>query len=198
MGHPTDIGVLREMGRKRIKDESKHKRITVSVSPIVDERLKGERNKSRWVNQALEGVIKMEQLQKELNRIEHTYGMTLEEGAYQGTTDDRLGRWYWQDKHSTSVDRRGAGYANKEDAVEQWQVGERCGMTQAPYTIEHEEWGTSEAFGSLGAAQAAIDSLYADNDWGRAPELDDNGEEIYYYDSEAGERVYVGEIKREQ
>lgn len=38
-------------------------------------------------------------------------------GAYQGTTDDRLDRWYIQIKGCTLIDRRGAGYATKREAM---------------------------------------------------------------------------------
>lgn len=44
-------------------------------------------------------------------------GYRLTRGAYHGTVDDRADRWYWDDTHSTVVDRRGAGFATKAEAL---------------------------------------------------------------------------------
>lgn len=41
----------------------------------------------------------------------HTYrGWTITRGAYQGTTDDRLDRWYIQRESDDVIDRRGPGH----------------------------------------------------------------------------------------
>lgn len=64
------------------------------------------------------------------------------------------------------------------------------------YVITSDQFGSTETeHQSLKAAQVAIDSLYESNGWGEAPELDDNGEDIYY--SEEGVRVYVGEVREQ-
>ncbi len=47
----------------------------------------------------------------------HTYkGYTITRGAYQGTTDDRMDRWYVQSADDEAIDRRGAGHATLADA----------------------------------------------------------------------------------
>ena len=49
----------------------------------------------------------------------HTYrGWRIERGAYQGTTDDRLDRWYPQRPDRDAIDRRGPGYATLREARE--------------------------------------------------------------------------------
>ena len=49
----------------------------------------------------------------------HTYrGWNIERGAYQGTTDDRLDRWYVQHPDRDAIDRRGPGYATLREARE--------------------------------------------------------------------------------
>lgn len=46
-------------------------------------------------------------------------------GESTGTTDDRADRWYIQDNHSSVVDRRGPGYADKQEAD---KIAERMNM----------------------------------------------------------------------
>lgn len=46
-------------------------------------------------------------------------------GAYSGTSDDRIDRWYINDTQSTVLDRRGAGYRTKaacEDACRELEA----------------------------------------------------------------------------
>lgn len=43
-------------------------------------------------------------------------GYSVTRGAYSGTTDDRLDRWYLQAEDGP-VDRRGAGFATKKEAL---------------------------------------------------------------------------------
>lgn len=50
-------------------------------------------------------------------------GYRVTRGAYSGTTDDRIDRWYIDDIESDIVDRRGFGYATKQDALE--AIGDR-------------------------------------------------------------------------
>lgn len=38
-------------------------------------------------------------------------------GAYTGTVDDRIDRWYIHDHNSTTIDRRGPGYFTKREAL---------------------------------------------------------------------------------
>lgn len=48
-------------------------------------------------------------------------GWTIERGAYSGTTDDRIDRWYIQspaDQASDTVDRRGSGFPTLDAARE--------------------------------------------------------------------------------
>jgi len=45
-------------------------------------------------------------------------GWAITEGAYQGTSDDRLGRYYWDKADSDGIDRRGPGYATIADALD--------------------------------------------------------------------------------
>lgn len=45
-------------------------------------------------------------------------GFVLVRGAYAGTTDNRLDRWYWDDQASSVVDRRGGGFRSKREALE--------------------------------------------------------------------------------
>ena len=40
----------------------------------------------------------------------------VERGAYQGTSDDRLDRWYIGSDDSDTVDRRGPGYETRDEA----------------------------------------------------------------------------------
>ena len=44
-------------------------------------------------------------------------GYELVRGNYSGTCDDRIDRWYWDDIHSSVVDRRGDGFRTKEEAL---------------------------------------------------------------------------------
>lgn len=44
------------------------------------------------------------------------HGYSIVRGAYQGTTDDRLDRWYVQHPTDTAIDRRGPGYATIAEA----------------------------------------------------------------------------------
>lgn len=47
----------------------------------------------------------------------HAYrGYIIERGAYHGTTDDRLDRWYPQPANREENDRRGPGYATLREA----------------------------------------------------------------------------------
>jgi len=43
---------------------------------------------------------------------------TVTRGAYTGTNDNRLDRWYVEDSQGDVVDRRGPGYATKKQAQE--------------------------------------------------------------------------------
>jgi hypothetical protein len=43
-------------------------------------------------------------------------GWNIERGAYQGTTDDRLDRWYVQHPDRDVIDRRGPGFATLAEA----------------------------------------------------------------------------------
>ncbi len=45
-------------------------------------------------------------------------GWELTRGAYQGTTDDRLDRWYWQRIGSNAIDRTGPGYGTIGEALD--------------------------------------------------------------------------------
>jgi len=52
-------------------------------------------------------------------------GWTVGRGAYQGTTDDRLDRWYATRDGADLVDRTGPGYATRREAAEaaaEWQA----------------------------------------------------------------------------
>lgn len=40
------------------------------------------------------------------------------EGSYTGTSDDVAGRWYTVDTEADIIDKRGRGYATREDALE--------------------------------------------------------------------------------
>lgn len=40
------------------------------------------------------------------------------EGSYTGTSDDVAGRWYIVDTEGDAVDKRGRGYATREDALD--------------------------------------------------------------------------------
>ncbi len=53
-------------------------------------------------------------------------GYTLARGAYSGTTDDRLDRWYVECDDDDVIDHRGPGYPCKKDALE--------GLREAPWT----------------------------------------------------------------
>lgn len=47
----------------------------------------------------------------------HRYkGYRIARGAYQGTTDDRLDRWYYDREDADVLDRRGPGVATLRDA----------------------------------------------------------------------------------
>jgi hypothetical protein len=45
-------------------------------------------------------------------------GYSINRGSYQGTTDDRLDRWYIERDSNTMVDRRGGGFITKKLALE--------------------------------------------------------------------------------
>ena len=45
-------------------------------------------------------------------------GYRLVRGAYRGTTDDRIDRWYWDNERSSTIDRRGAGYRTRREALD--------------------------------------------------------------------------------
>lgn len=48
---------------------------------------------------------------------QHTYrDHLIERGAFQGTADDRMDRWYIGRRDRTHIDRRGRGYATLADA----------------------------------------------------------------------------------
>lgn len=40
----------------------------------------------------------------------------VQRGAYQGTTDDRLDRWYPRCRDDESIDRRGPGHRTRQEA----------------------------------------------------------------------------------
>ena len=44
-------------------------------------------------------------------------GYELIEGSYEGTTDDRAGRWYIIKSNAGIVDKRGPGYPSKAAAL---------------------------------------------------------------------------------
>ena len=44
-------------------------------------------------------------------------GYRLTRGAYSGTSDDRIDRWYWTYDGEDSIDRRGSGFVTKRDAL---------------------------------------------------------------------------------
>ena len=44
------------------------------------------------------------------------HGYRISRGAYQGTCDDRLDRWYIDSIEADYLDRRGAGYRTTRDA----------------------------------------------------------------------------------
>lgn len=47
----------------------------------------------------------------------HNYrGFRIARGSYQGTTDDRLDRWYADPVDADTLDRRGPGHATLADA----------------------------------------------------------------------------------
>jgi len=48
----------------------------------------------------------------------NAHGFRLVRGAYAGTTDNRIDRWYLDDAASSVVDRRGAGFRTKRAALE--------------------------------------------------------------------------------
>lgn len=174
--------------------EIKSERITVRVTPSVSRRIGDHagRKKASWIAEAIDQRLEREDTQAELDRIRYVYGQRLVEGAYMDTTDDRLGRWYWDDIYSEFIDRRGPGYASAKDAVEDWLQLERSGAIRPRYELATDLWGSEPmAFGSLGALQAAL--LDVDPD---APEIDDDDEHIYYFDPDLGEgeRVYIGEV----
>lgn len=52
-------------------------------------------------------------------------------GAYHGTHDDRIDRWYIDDSESTVVDRRGPGYRTKAEAQAACDLLERLGKVSA-------------------------------------------------------------------
>lgn len=45
-------------------------------------------------------------------------GYTITRGAYQGTPDDRLDRWYVERIDADAHDRRGPGYRTRREALE--------------------------------------------------------------------------------
>lgn len=64
---------------------------------------------------------------------------TVVRGSYQGTSDDRLDRWYIEDRESRAVDRRGQGFKRKADAQYFADLWERGGPTIYDYNIWDEE-----------------------------------------------------------
>jgi len=61
------------------------------------------------------------------------------EGDYDGTTDDRRGRWYIQ-RVGGMADRRGAGYSTRAEALDMLAL---CGMSVA-YAVAFVARGTGE------------------------------------------------------
>jgi hypothetical protein len=47
------------------------------------------------------------------------HGYWISRGAYQGTCDDRLDRWYIDEIGADHLDRRGAGYRTTRDAKDE-------------------------------------------------------------------------------
>jgi len=45
-------------------------------------------------------------------------GFRLTRGAYAGTHDDRIDRWYWDEPDALVIDRRGSGFKTRREAVE--------------------------------------------------------------------------------
>lgn len=52
-----------------------------------------------------------------MTRTTTTATIRTERGAYQGTTDDRLDRWYWYLAGRETIDRRGPGYRTRREAI---------------------------------------------------------------------------------
>ena len=50
-------------------------------------------------------------------------GYRIVRGSYQDTTDDRSDRWYVEHESAQVVDRRGAGYATRREALD--AIGDR-------------------------------------------------------------------------
>jgi hypothetical protein len=49
---------------------------------------------------------------------------SVSRGSYRGTNDDRADRWYVEDDHSRTVDRRGPGYKTKREALREAERAE--------------------------------------------------------------------------
>lgn len=64
----------------------------------------------------LKGVLMMPERLTEAQA--RKLGYEVIRGAYAGTTDDRADRWYIQEINSDTVDRRGAGFSTKKEALE--------------------------------------------------------------------------------
>lgn len=63
-----------------------------------------------------------------------TAGYEITRGAYSGTTDDRLDRWYIERTDSRIVSRLGSGYSTRADAL--WALTERLAADEAMETQE--------------------------------------------------------------
>lgn len=56
-------------------------------------------------------------------------GYAVVRGAYRGTTDDRLDRWYIERTDSRVISRLGSGYSTRADAL--WALTERLAADEA-------------------------------------------------------------------
>lgn len=109
---------MAKAGRKPLPPGERKIRQHLSLSSDVVEWLDKKNNKSAYIEALIERDIEMNDIRKDVQRIEKEHNVTLSRGAHIGTTDDRLDRWYWEDNDADCVNRRGPGYATKKDAVE--------------------------------------------------------------------------------
>lgn len=74
------------------------------------------------------------------------------EGSYSGTSDDVVGRWYIVDTTGDSMDKRGRGYASREEAI--GSLVDRLSMWPEPTDLV----GRSELAQRAGVALGTTDS----------------------------------------
>lgn len=64
-------------------------------------------------------IIRQAVLARKLTRAQASkLGWNLTRGAHQGTTDDRIDRWYWDRRDSDVIDRTGAGFDTVAQALD--------------------------------------------------------------------------------